>query len=410
MKLQGVFLNAQARSKHLPIKSMPMQEYYYLPIPQEGTSVNPGDILEQGQIVVPDSQSNVLQHSPVNGIFEEIQNFYGQDYMVIHAFPNQIEKIYLLQDPFTKDPNILIDEVRKAGIIGMGGAGFPSHLKLKNSKNKVHTLLINCVESEPFLSGDIVLMFEHAMEIIQGARVIKYIIGAHYVEIAIYKNPELRKHLESYLDETIKIVEFDHIYPMGCDRLIVYAVSGIELTPQQLSIDIGYVTFNVSTIFAIYEALFYNKPLIERILTVDGALSYEFGNFRVLLGTPISSFMRPFADLDAGIIFEGGPMMGKRLDDVKSTNKTMNSILIFEGTIDKEESSCIRCAECVDHCPMKLEPFRLINMVRHEEIDLSIENGLWSCIGCNVCSYICPSYIPLGTTIFEAKKNCFVKK
>ncbi|MGL4561867.1 MAG: RnfABCDGE type electron transport complex subunit C [Brevinema sp.] len=405
MKSQGIILHVEQRCRHLPIKSISPQSYYFLAIGNNELSIKQGDTLSIGQPITTDNGTNIFQHSPVDGVFEEIQHFYGQDHVVIRANEIQDWPDYILHDPFVKEPDILIDEVRKAGIIGMGGAGFPTHLKLKSAKNNVHTVLINAVECEPFLSSDVSLMFENALQIIQGARISAYIVGAERIVVAIHKNVELRRHLEKYIDSTVQLIEVDTIYPSGFEKLLIQQITGQELNYRQLPSVAGIIIHNVATTFALYEALFYHKPLIERTLTIDGALANEFGNFRVPIGTPISAFMRPFADFDACIAINGGPMMGRSLENTKSTTKNMNGILIFEGTIADSEVDCIGCAACASYCPMRLEPFRLINMIRFDEFSIVSEYGLYECIGCNVCSFVCPSHIPLGSTIFQGKKT-----
>ncbi|MGL4394836.1 MAG: RnfABCDGE type electron transport complex subunit C [Brevinema sp.] len=410
MKAQGIVVRAEGRCRGLSIKSIPMQSQYFLPIGAEGLLIQKGQEVRIGQVITPDIGTNVLNHSPIDGIFEEVQSFHGQDYAVIRAHAQQNWPEYPNQDPFIKTPDELIEDVRKAGIVGMGGAGFPTHLKLKTAKNKVHTILINGVECEPFLASDVALMLEHASQIVQGARLIRYIVGAKYITIAIHKNPELRAHLETYIDETIQVIETESIYPSGFEKFLVKQMTEQEINYKQFTIDAGIITQNVATTFAIYEALVKNKPLFERTLTVDGALANEYGNFRVLIGTPISAFMRPFADFNACVGINGGPMMGRSLQTAQSTMKNMNGVLIFEGEIDEPETECISCSACVTHCPMRLEPFRLIDMLRHEESDLAIEDGVLECIGCNACSYVCPSYIPLGSTIFQGKRTLMTQK
>ncbi|MGL4387863.1 MAG: hypothetical protein ACRCTJ_00525, partial [Brevinema sp.] len=201
MKSQGIVVRAEGRCHHSSIKSIPMESHYFLPLGVEGLSITNGEKVTIGQPITIDTGTNVLSHSPVGGIFEEVQNFYGQDYAVIRSDVEQKWPEYETHDPFNKDPDTLIEDVRKAGIIGMGGAGFPTHIKLKSAKNKVHTVLINSVECEPFLSSDVSLMLENAPQIIEGARISRYIVGAKYITIAIHENAELRQHLEKYIDE-----------------------------------------------------------------------------------------------------------------------------------------------------------------------------------------------------------------
>ncbi|MGL4388115.1 MAG: 4Fe-4S dicluster domain-containing protein, partial [Brevinema sp.] len=208
----------------------------------------------------------------------------------------------------------------------------------------------------------------------------------------------------------IQIIETESIYPSGFEKFLIKQIVNKELNYREFSTDAGVVVHNVATAFAIYEALVKHKPLIERTVTVDGALANEFGNFRVPIGTPISAFMRPFADFNACVGINGGPMMGRSLENTKSTTKNMNGVLIFEGEIDEPEVECIACAACVSHCPMRLEPFRLINLIRSDEFHLASDEGMMECIACNVCSYVCPSYIPLGSTIFQGKRSLMAQK
>ena len=395
---KGIALISQDRCKEKAIKNVDLLEEYYIPIVLP-LSVPLGEKIFEGDVLC---NKDPLIHCPVTGIAQEIQNHYGQDYLVLKTDMLAPRKEYILNDPFHLSPEEIIEKIRLAGIVGLGGEGLPAYLKLQEAKGNIDTIIINALESEPFLSAGHRLLLEKSKEILQMAQILKSILGAGKVVITFTKNKALRTSVEQYIyGKSIEILEQADFYPNGYEKFVVQSVTQKELKKNDSTLEVACLVHNVSTIFAMYEAVFYDKPLTEKVITVDGAYCLEYGNFFIKMGTPWTVFLRPFSEESTYVMFQGGPMRGKSLKHEKSITKTMNGIMIFEEQFDIKEQECINCAACVDFCPVRLEPYKLIDFVRHEEYDKAKDHYIEECILCNICSCVCPSFIPIGDIILQ---------
>ncbi len=320
-----------------------------------------------------------------------------------------------LSDRPELDSKTIIEKIKNAGIVGMGGATFPCHVKLSPPPGcKAECVIINAVECEPYLTADHRLMLEHAEEILVGVSLIMKAVGVSRGYIGIENNkPDAIKLMtekaRSYPE--IEVVPLKVKYPQGGEKQLIDAVIGRQVpAPPAIPINVGAVVQNVGTAFAIYEAVMHNKPLIDRIITVTGKSVSNPGNLRARLGTPMQQLMDECGGLpaDTGKIIGGGPMMGKALLslDVPMT-KGSSGLLIMNDREARRSAPqpCIRCAKCVSACPMGLEPYLLATLSVHADWERAEANDVVSCIECGSCQFTCPSCRPLLDNIRVGKQT-----
>lgn len=297
----------------------------------------------------------------------------------------------------------IIEIVKQSGIVGMGGAGFPTPIKVDvPAGKKVDCLIINGIECEPYLTADDRLMQEYAEQIVIGAKILNKALGIQNAIIAIDENKPkaieaVQKITRSYVGVNVQICATK--YPQGAEKQLIAAVTGREVPPGCLPIDVHCVVQNAGTVFAVYEAVQKHKPLFERIVTVSGDAVDNPANFRTRIGTPASFLLAKVApQQDVGKMIFGGPMMGTAaINDEAPVTKTTSGILLLKQTsvIEPIVSACIRCATCLDVCPQGLEPFAIANFVRNAEYQEAKKIHVLDCIECGCCSYSCPARIPL---------------
>ncbi len=303
-------------------------------------------------------------------------------------------------------PDEIRARVRAAGIIGLGGAGFPAHVKLSVPPGKkAEFLLINGVECEPYLTSDHCLMMSRAQEILIGIRLSLHALGLTRAMIGIEENkPDAIALFESLLgrDQTVRVVPLKVCYPQGGERQLVKALINREIppAPKGLPIDVGAVVLNVASCFAIYEAVVKNKPLIDRIVTVTGDGLASPGNFLVRIGTPIQALIEAAGGLpeNAGKIISGGPMMGKAVSVLSApVTKTTGGLVVCSDSWSHRSISrdCIRCGNCVTACPLGLEPYLLMTVTQKDLYDRAEQEKITNCCECACCCYVCPSHRPL---------------
>ena len=305
----------------------------------------------------------------------------------------------------TKSREEIIECIKNAGIVGMGGACFPTHVKLCPPKEcTIDTLIINAVECEPYLTADHRLMLEHADEIIIGIKVILKVLGIDRAVIGVEANKpdaiELLKSKTSMVSG-IEVMPLQMKYPQGGEKQLIEAVTGRQVPPPPaLPANVGCVVQNVGTVFAIYEAVMKNKPLISRVITVTGKSLKNPSNLMARLGTPFSQLIDECGGLpaDTGKIIGGGPMMGKALisTDIPMTKGSSGLLIMNDKEARRAEvEPCIRCAKCVGACPMGLEPYLLSTLSSQHVWDRAEAEGITSCIECGSCAFTCPSHRPL---------------
>ena len=318
-----------------------------------------------------------------------------------------------LSDRPELDAATIINKVKEAGIVGLGGATFPCHVKLSPPPgSKAECVIINAVECEPYLTADHRLMLEHPEEILVGVSLIMKAVSVEkgYIGIENNKPDAIRLMTEkAQAYPNIEIVPLKVKYPQGGEKQLIDAVIGRQVpAPPAIPISVGAVVQNVGTAFAIYQAVMKNKPLVDRIITVTGKSVSNPSNLLARLGTPFLQLIDECGGLpeDSGKIIGGGPMMGKALLnlDVPMT-KGSSGLLIMRNDEAKraEPDPCIRCAKCVSACPMGLEPYLLATLSDKQEWEMAEGNDVVSCIECGSCQFTCPSHRPLLDNIRVGK-------
>lgn len=386
--------------------------------------VKRGDVVKVGQLIAQSGgfiSANI--HSSVSGKVAKIDNIidaggYRKESIVINVdgdeWEENIDTSDTLVEEITLSPQEIVEKVASAGIVGLGGATFPAHIKLMIPPGKkAEVLIINAVECEPYLTSDHQLMLEKGKEIIVGIRIVLKALGIHKAIIGIENNkPDAIKHFREILkeDNEIEVCPLKVQYPQGGEKQLIKATINKEVPSGALPIEVGAVVQNVGSIFAIYEAVQKNKPLVERIVTVTGKSVENPSNWRCRVGIPISNLIEEAGGIpeDTEKIIGGGPMMGKALTtlDVPITKGTSGILLIRNlEARRKEMKNCIRCSKCVSVCPMGLEPYLLMQYeLKHYREELE-ENLVMDCIECGSCSYTCPSNRPLLDYIRLGKKE-----
>lgn len=308
----------------------------------------------------------------------------------------------------------MIEIIKEAGITGLGGAGFPTHVKLSSAIGKVDTLLVNSAECEPYITSDDRLMLEFHEEMILGLRLVMKLLGVKSAHIGVEAN---KKDALEILEEKYPPKSSDiHIhslktrYPQGAEKQLIAVITGREVPPGGLPSDVGCVVLNAATIYAIYEAFYLGKPLTERIVTLTGKGVKEPRNVWVPLGTPMEHLIEEAGGLteQAVRIVAGGPMMGAAQTSPEAgTIKGTNCVLVLDESeckpLDQQEGPCIRCARCVMACPMRLEPLTLHQYGKKNDLDAAEKYNVVDCFECSACSFVCPAKISLKESIAATK-------
>jgi len=413
-----------AENKHYsedkPIEKLPLPSKVYLPIIQHiGKVCNPlvkiGDAVRVGQKIA-SIEAGVYApvHASISGKVTAIQNWphpvLGKiKAIVIEGDGRLDETLFHLrsQDEIDNLSAVNLREiVLNAGIVGMGGASFPTHIKL-NPPKPIDSLIINGAECEPFLTSDARLMLEKSQEISLGIMLVARCLGIKKIYIGIEDNkPEAIKVFSGISSIKVKVLKSE--YPQGGEKQLIKNILGAEIPRGKLPFDIGVLVQNVATIYAIYEAVYKDKPLIERVVTVSGSCVKDPKNLLVPLGTPIRNlieFCSPLIEEPAKIII-GGPMMGlaQYTQDVPIIKSSGGLLLMSKkDTLARDEDICIRCGACIRSCPVGLMPCQ-INLASEKQMwNLTKEYGANDCIECGLCNYVCPSSRTLLQTIKRAK-------
>jgi electron transport complex protein RnfC len=312
----------------------------------------------------------------------------------------------------------LIEIVKQAGIVGMGGAMFPTHVKFSVPEGKhINTIILNGAECEPMLTCDHRLMVEHPSQIIKGLKLIMKIAGAKKAIIGIEKNkPDAISALEKETknEEHIHVVGLKTMYPQGAEKMLVHSLTGRKVPCGCLPLDVSVIVNNVGTAKAVHDAAYHGKPLVERAVTITGDVK-EPRNLLVKIGTSFADLIEQCGGFDhePHKIINGGPMMGiaQYTADVPVLKGTSGILIQNKNSLIKgKESVCIRCGKCIETCPMKLMPTTIANYAKHDLIDVAEENHAMDCIECGCCSYSCPSKIPLVQYLKYAKSEISKKR
>ena len=345
---------------------------------------------------------------------------YKRDAIIIKAGKDEEEwdESIDLSDELVKDISLnreeIIKKIAEAGIVGLGGATFPSHVKLSVPKGrKAEYLILNGVECEPYLTADHRLMLEKGPELIVGGHILMKALDVDKAIIGIENNkPDaIQKMAELVANEQgMSVQPLKVQYPQGGEKQLIKAAINREVPSGGLPIDVGVVVHNVGTAFAVYEAVQKNKPLVERVVTITGKDVKNPLNLLVRIGTPVNALIEAAGGIpeNTGKVISGGPMMGKALNSVDiPVAKGTSGILLIPNEDAKRGKIkvCIRCSKCVDVCPMGLEPYLLMTFTQKEIYDQMEEDKVLDCIECGSCSFVCPSDRPLLDYIRLGKKT-----
>lgn len=352
-------------------------------------------------------------HSPVSGSVFKLDKVldasgYKRDAVIIKVDGDEWEESIDTSDTLIKECNLsskeIIDKVATAGIVGMGGATFPTHIKLTPPPGtKAEVLIINGVECEPYLTSDHQLMMEKTEEILVGVSILMKALNVNRAVIGIENNKKdaiskFNKLIKAY--PGVSVLPLKVQYPQGGEKQLIDATIKRQVPSGQLPISVGAVVQNVGTTFAVYEAVQKNKPLVERVVTVTGKDVKKPCNVLSRIGIPITNLIDFAGGLPetTGKVISGGPMMGKALASIEvPVTKGTSGVLIVQ-TLEakrKQMRDCIRCAKCIDVCPMGLNPTLLMTLTEYSEWDRAEKERVMDCIECGSCSYTCPSDRPL---------------
>jgi len=418
-KLGGIHPPENKLSAQAAIETIPLPKQVTVPVGQHlgapaTAVVKKGDEVKVGQLIAKASgfiSANI--HSPVSGKVFKIDNVYDSSgyrkpSIIINVEGDEwLENIDRSKDIISEiklSPKEIVDKINEMGIVGLGGATFPSFVKLMVPEGKkVDFLIINGVECEPYLTSDHRLMLERGEEMLIGASILMKGLNVTKAIVGIENNKkDAIEHLGK-LAQKFKGIEIQPLkvqYPQGGEKQLIKAVTGREVPSGKLPLEVGCVVNNVGTALAVYEAVQKNKPLFERVVTITGKSVKKPSNFLARIGTPIKELIEAAQGVpeDTGKIISGGPMMGKTVinTDIPVVKGTSGVLMMPKNESKRQEpSNCIRCAKCVQVCPMGLAPvlisktskLGLFEKVEHERV--------MDCIECGSCSYTCPANIPL---------------
>ncbi len=429
-KIGGIHPKENKLSANVPIERMEFPDRAVVHVSQhlgapakvlvkKGDTVKTGQLIAKGEAFI---SANV--HSPFTGKVFRVEEALDSTGFRRTAVVIDVEKEDLWEDgidtsheikhDIVLSPDEIVEKIQQHGIVGLGGATFPTHIKYKVPEGKkVEYLIINGVECEPYLTSDHRLMLEHGEEMMIGVRILMRALKVNKCIIGVENNkPDAIAHLKDIAAkyQGISVEPLKVRYPQGGEKQLIDALVGRQVPMGKLPLEVGCVVNNVGTCFAVYEAVQKNKPLIERVVTLTGKTVTNPSNFLVRIGTPVKMLIeKAGGDVDAtGKVINGGPMMGKALVSLDiPVSKGTSGILLMKKSESKrqKENNCIRCGKCTSVCPQGLEPHLLKIIAKQHENEACEKERIMDCIECGSCVYTCPAHIPLLDYIRMGKAN-----
>ena len=421
----GVHPKENKIARDMPIQEFPEPDILVIPMSQHiGAPCKPlvkkGDLVTVGQKIGDNQGLCVPVHASVSGKVKAVEMRAHTNGTTVMSVVIENDHLHTLCDdcrPRTREdvdaltPEELMNIIREGGIVGMGGATFPTHVKLSSGLGKVDTVIVNAGECEPFITSDDRICREMPEKLISGLKVIMKILGLNTAHIAIEDNkPEAAKALQAELtaEDGITVDVLPAKYPQGAEKQMIYAVTGREVPSGGLPAAVGCAVFNAATCKAIHDCVYDGMPLIRRVVTVSGDIVMEPKNLLVPVGTSFNDLMEAVGHSENPYkVLSGGPMMGAALYDLSApTVKGVNAVTIL-GKKNKyavDEPQCLRCGKCIDACPMKLAPVLMYKALQSNDVDVMKSVHMMDCIECGCCAYTCPASVPLVLAFRSGKQ------
>ena len=429
-RMGGVHPEENKISTNAAIEQMPLPKQVAVLMNQHlGAPATPivakGDKVKVGQLIA-EAQAFMCAniHSPVSGTVNKIdvcKDMVGLPKTAIYIdvegdeWMESIDRTPDIKRECNLEPKEIVAKLKEMGIVGLGGATFPAHIKYSVPEGKkAEYLIINAAECEPYLTSDHRVMMEHAEEICIGVSILRKALGVPNAYIGIESNKpepirvmtEAAKQFEGIIVEPLVVK-----YPQGAEKQLINSITGRKVPSGKLPIDVGCVVSNIGTTFAVYEAIQKNKPLIENILTVTGKKLPSQHNYQCRIGITYNDIIKhALGELPAstGKVISGGTMMGKAISNLDApTTKGASSVLVMDESESRRgpESNCIRCGKCINACPMGLEPYLFSALVKNNRIEEAKEHNILDCIECGCCFFSCPANKPLTDEIRLGKNK-----